>query len=270
MAVPILAADAGVASAGTVPVERADRLQRAVITAASRACPLFASRKRAVLKTKAIREERQRLAREIHEHLAQSAYGVGLLAETAGRLLDRGDREGAADQLRWIEALVREWLAEMRICLFELRPAEVKANGLAGTLRIRLESVEERAGVRATLKVEGDTRPPLDVERELLGIAVEVLNNALKHSQARNVAVVLRQTAEIACLEIADDGVGFDIVAGRAKNRGGLAGIEERAVRIAGRVAIESAPGSGTRARIEVPSRKRLVEPVEVGAHAGS
>ena len=141
----------------------------------------------------------------------------------------------------------------MRLLIFELRPPVLEEEGLAAALQERLQSVEGRVGVATSLAVEGDGRLSPTVEAELDRITQEALNNALKHAQAHQIAVQLRQDEQIVALEIVDDGIGFDL--GTAWSRGGLGlrGMAERAARLGGQLAIDSRPGKGTRVRVEVP-----------------
>lgn len=198
-------------------------------------------------------EARTRLARDLHDSVTQTLFGLTLSAEAASRALAQGEPATAADRLADVRETARQALAELRLIVFELRPA-VDAGagaGLAASLRARLAAVEARAGLATDLSVEGEDRLPPAVEGELERIAGEALNNALKHARARRVAVHLRQTRPTASLAVADDGVGFDPAA--AGGGLGLRGMAERAAGIGASLAIASKPGAGTRIRVEVP-----------------
>jgi signal transduction histidine kinase len=201
----------------------------------------------------AVVEERNRLARDLHDSVTQALYGLTLSAEAAARQFAAGDAETAAAQLRELQETARQALQEMRLLIFELRPAVLEQEGLAAALQARLRTVEGRVGLATALTVEGDGRLPPAVEGELDRITQEALNNALKHAQARRVAVQLRQDERMVALEIADDGVGFDPAATESGGGLGLRGMAERAARLGGRLAVESRPGEGTRVRVEVP-----------------
>ena len=198
-------------------------------------------------------EERNRLARDLHDSVTQALYGLTLSAEAAARQLAAGDADAAEGQLREVRETAQQALQEMRLLIFELRPPVLEAQGLASALQARLAAVEERAGLATALAVVGDGRLPENVEAELDRVAQEALNNALKHARAHRIEVRLRQGERDVALEIADDGVGFD--AGAAGPRGGLGlrGMAERAARLGGRLAVESRPGAGTRVTVEVP-----------------
>jgi signal transduction histidine kinase len=200
----------------------------------------------------AVVEERQRLARELHDSVTQALYGATLYAEAAARQLDAGAVGSAANYLRELRDTAQEALREMRLLIFELRPSVLESAGLAAALRVRLEAVEERAGLAASFEVQGEGVLSLSVEEGLYRIAQEALNNALKHAAARRVAVRLAYEEVRVVLEIKDDGIGF----GReAEESGGLGlrGMAERAAQMGGTLALDSQLGAGTTIRVEVP-----------------
>jgi signal transduction histidine kinase/HAMP domain-containing protein len=197
-------------------------------------------------------EERQRLARELHDSVTQALYGVTLYAEAAARLLSAGDAELASNHLREVRQTAQEALREMRLLIFELRPPVLEEEGLVAALETRLEAVEGRSGLETDFILEGDIRLPTDVEEGLYRIAQEALNNALKHAQAKCIAVKLRQEAQAVTLEVNDDGIGFDPSTAREQGGLGLPGMEERAVGLGGRLAVNSRPGKGTSVKVEV------------------
>jgi len=200
----------------------------------------------------AVVEERQRLARELHDSVAQALYTVTLYAEAARLALAAGKQDVVAHNLHELRSMAREALVDMRVLIFELHPPALKEQGLIAALQARLAAVEARTGLRSELQVQGDERLPLAVEEELYWIAQEALNNVVKHAQAQHVALHLELAAGQACLEVRDDGAGFD--PGQAKQAGGLGlrGIEERVQRIRGELAVTSAPGQGTCVRVTV------------------
>jgi signal transduction histidine kinase len=200
----------------------------------------------------AVLEERQRLARELHDSVTQSLYGVSLQAEAAARALADADTAAVAASLQEIRETTQEALAETRLLLFELRPPLLEQGGLAEALQARLRAVEARAGLVTELHGDGGERLAPETEQELYRLAQEALNNVLKHAHARRVSVRLDVAADRASLEIADDGVGFEPGL-RGGDGFGLPGMRERAERLGGTLKVESAPGAGTRIRAEVP-----------------
>ncbi|NLG85181.1 MAG: sensor histidine kinase [Firmicutes bacterium] len=200
----------------------------------------------------AVMEERNRLARDLHDSLTQAIYSLNLYGEAAGRLLAAGEVQTAAAHLAEIRAAARQALREMRLLVFALRPPALEQEGLVVALGARLEAVEARAGIRAELKAEGIDRLAPAVEEGLYRIAQEALNNILKHAQATQVTVRLVRQGGAVIMEIADDGVGFDPLKGEGQGGLGLSGMAERAAALGGRLSIESAPGGGTVVRVEV------------------
>lgn len=200
----------------------------------------------------AVLEERQRLARELHDSVTQALYGISLQAEAAARALTDGEAEPAAVGLREIRDTTQEAQAEMRLLLFELRPPLLEEQGLAEALRARLRAVEARAGLVTDFDYDGDERLPPETEQELYRIAQEALNNVLKHAHARRVGVRLAVSSDRAALEVADDGVGFEPTTSVAGGFG-LPGMRERARRLGGTLDVESAVGEGTCVRVEMP-----------------
>ena len=200
----------------------------------------------------AVLEERQRLARELHDSVTQSLYSIALYAESARRALADGHIEPATDTLHDIGETTQEALGEMRLLLFELRPPHLDEHGLAGALRSRLQAVEARAGLKTEFDCQGEGRLAPETEQELFRLAQEALNNVLKHAHARHVCVRLDLTGDQVVVEVADDGMGFEPSSPEAEGYG-LPGMRERAERLGGTVEIDSGPGAGTRVRVEVP-----------------
>ena len=113
------------------------------------ALAIDAARLREQAKTSAAAEERNRLARELHDSVTQNLYSVTLYAEAAARLLDSGATDMAAEHLRDLRDTSQEALREMRLLIFELRPMDLQKMGLAGAINARLQAVETRGGMRA-------------------------------------------------------------------------------------------------------------------------
>ncbi len=200
----------------------------------------------------AVLEERQRLARELHDSVTQEIYGVTMFAEAAGRLLQQGNQEQATAHLRDLQASAQEALAEMRLLIYELRPPVLEQVGLEGALHARLEAVEGRSGLETSFVSEGHLDLDREVQENLYSIAREALNNSLKHAHATNLEVKLIASDSTIRLEIIDDGIGFDLSAEQSEGGLGLRGIEERAEKIGAKLSIESHPDAGTRIVIEV------------------
>jgi nitrate/nitrite-specific signal transduction histidine kinase len=202
----------------------------------------------------AILEERQRLARELHDSVTQALYGVTMFAEAAARLLAAGNIALATDHMNELRSTAQEALQEMRLLLFELRPPLLEEEGLVAALQIRLEAVERRSGLATELKIEGDEELSLlpKIEDGLYRITQEALNNALKHAQAKRISIRLSLDPQKVSLEIADDGRGFDPATLRDRAGLGLRGMEERVAQLGACLKIDSQPGQGTKIKVEV------------------
>lgn len=200
----------------------------------------------------AIVEERQRLARELHDSVTQSLYSVTLFVDATRMALVSGNLGDAEKNLNELRNMAREAMLDMRLLIFELHPPILEQEGLVVAIQTRLESVETRSGVETELSVEGERRLPLDMEADLYRIVQEALNNVVKHSMAQKVSVDLEFCDNIFEMEIWDNGVGFD-TAFLADGRGmGLRGMEERVNRIGGKFSIDSSRTVGTKITVEV------------------
>jgi signal transduction histidine kinase len=196
---------------------------------------------------KAITEERNRLARELHDSVTQALYGVTLYSEAVAGQLALGDTDRATEHLSELQDTSQEALAEMRLLIFELRPPILEELGLVAALQARLQAVEGRAGLKTEFKTNIEGRLPSDVEEGFYRISLEALNNALKHAQANNIKVHLHKDDQRINLEITDDGIGFDLASARVGGGMGISAMEERAADLGGRLTVDSIPGSGTR-----------------------
>ena len=200
----------------------------------------------------AVLEERQRLARDLHDSATQSLYAVTMFAEAASRLLKSGEIGQAADHLSEVRDTAQEALREMRLLIFELRPPILEKEGLVAALQTRLEMVEGRSGLEIEFEADKIAKLSPEIEEGFYRIAQESLNNILKHAKARNVTIHLCRDQQKIVMEIADDGIGFDPTTIRGKGGMGLIGMEERAALIGGQLMINSNPIEGTAVRVEV------------------
>ena len=197
-------------------------------------------------------EERQRLARDLHDSVTQSLYSVTLLAEVARRRAQAGDAAATLEQIDRLGDLSQQCLREMRLLVYELRPAMVEEVGLVGALRQRLEAVEQRSGVRVQLTADDDENIPLPMQNELFRVAEEALNNALKHAHASSLTVRLRTADGAVELDIADNGRGFDPDRAALSGGQGLSNMRERVAQLGGRFDIDTAAGQETTIRVHV------------------
>jgi signal transduction histidine kinase len=158
----------------------------------------------------AVMEERSRLARELHDSVSQSLYSLTLFAETGRQLVEKGDLENLRICFSEIVSSSQVILKEMRLLMFDLRPAALEEEGLMGALQKRLDSVEQRSGVKSELHVDGEVKLTRELEEGLYRIAQEALNNSLKYSSAKKVMIHMTFKDETVEMIMSDDGVGFD------------------------------------------------------------
>ncbi len=201
----------------------------------------------------AVLEERQRLARDLHDSVTQSLYSLSLFSRSAREAADDGDTIRLKGSLTELERNTLHTLREMRLLLYELRPADLEQEGLKRAIELRLNAVERRANLQLDVRLGEVVGLSSDQEVDLYHIVVETLNNVIKHAAATRVSLQLTQVDGYLHLRIADDGQGFD----PAQTRGGMGlnNIRERVARLDGRLTISSEPGSGTRLEAVIPYR---------------
>jgi signal transduction histidine kinase len=203
----------------------------------------------------AVAEERSRLSREIHDTLAQGFASVVTHLEAADAVLD-AEPARARGHLRQAETVARASLDEARGLVWALRPATLQDGGLPAALERTISTAG--TGVAAELTISGTPRPlHPEVEVTLLRAAQEALTNARRHAQASRISVTLTYFDDEVSLDVIDDGRGFDpsaVAAPGPAGGHGLAGMRERAERLAGRLEIESAPGEGTAIALSLPA----------------
>ncbi len=204
----------------------------------------------------AVVEERARLARDLHDAVTQSIYSLTLLAEAGLRMLSRGDLQQVQDNQQRINDIAQQTLQDMRLLVYELRPAELKDLGLIGALERRLEVVERRAGIEARLLAVERLALPLELEEELYRIAQEALNNSLKHARATAVNVTIEQDGPYLMLSVQDNGRGFEPLNIDEQSGLGLANIRERAASIGATLSISATPDQGTNISVKVLTGK--------------
>ena len=210
----------------------------------------------AVKQEKAALEERQRLARELHDSLSQALFGIQLGARRARELVER-DHVGAAQQIDYTLKLAEAGQAEMRALIFELRPESLEAEGLVLALERQVEVLRTRYLIEARTVADCEPATSLEVKQALYRIVQEALQNAVKHARARHVDVHLEAGDGAVILAVQDDGVGFDPEV-TFPGHLGLHTMHERALGIAGSLEVVSSPGRGTRIVVRVPSQGNI------------
>ena len=213
---------------------------------------------RARLSEKSIRlgavEERNRLAREIHDSLAQGLTATTLQLESADALLEAGSQpENLRNPLNRALSLTRSNLEEACRSVLDLRAAPLEGQMLSEALSSLVGTWEEENSVGVQFEAVNAAHPlPLRVEVALYRICQEALSNVARHAAARHVTVRLVSTPGNVRLVVEDDGRGYDVTA-VAEDRYGLVGVNERARMLGGVLEIRSSPGEGTRVEVDVP-----------------
>ena len=201
----------------------------------------------------AVMEERQRLARELHDSVTQSLHGSTLMAEAAVRIAATGDLERTRGYLTRLGEISQQALKEMRLLVYELRPLALADVTLVEALQQRLDAVERRAGIEVRLEADEALDLPDTTEETLYRIAQEALNNALQHASPTSVVVSIHVTGEPpeqqVVLEVSDDGAGFDVNALGDQGGIGMASMKERAEKLGGNLVVHSSPGEGTQVK---------------------
>jgi signal transduction histidine kinase len=198
-------------------------------------------------------EERTRIARELHDAVAQKLFSLRLTAEAAATVATR-DPARAAEQVARVAELSGSALRELRSVIDALRPAELVDDGLVATLAKHVDVLDRVHTARVRLDAGILPRLSADVEDAVLRIAQEAMHNALRHGDPSMVTVRLSQVGSTLVLEVIDDGTGFDVqAASRASRRLGLVSMRDRAAGVGGSFSVWSEPGSGTQVRLEVP-----------------
>ena len=198
-------------------------------------------------------EERQHLARELHDSVSQALYGIALGARSARNRLSR-DPPRAVEPLDYILGLAEAALADMRSLILELQPEALEREGLVGALAKRVDAIKGRYGIDVSADLPEEPPIPVDTKQAMYRIAQEALHNVVEHSRAKHASVRLRIDSDAVAMEVVDDGEGFD-PSGSYPDHFGLQSMRERAESRGGGFQVESRPGEGTTVRVRVPSR---------------
>ncbi|WP_348787186.1 sensor histidine kinase [Leifsonia sp. NPDC080035] len=199
--------------------------------------------------------ERERLARELHDTVAQGLSSIQLLLHAAERSTTDAS---ALDALRLARETAATDLAETRRFIRELSPPALDDRSLPAALERLAEQTTRASGVRVDVRVSGDPAPlPMPVETALLRAAQGSLANVVQHAGARSAGLTLSYMEDAVTLDVVDDGGGFDpgSAGDAARHPGsfGLRAMRERAAALGGAVVVESAPGHGTAVAVTLP-----------------
>lgn len=204
-----------------------------------------------------IASERERIAAEMHDGIAQSLFGVSLGLESCKKLAVR-DPGAVVGRLEELQGQLAASMSELRRYIYDLRPAKLRELGLPDAIRCWIKEITTSSGLRATYEVRGQSdRVAGEVESCLYRVAREATTNAVKHANAKHVRVVLEYRADGVTLLVEDDGCGFEVdrALGQAQAGGtnGLTNVRDRVERVGGSFQLTSALGRGTRLLALVP-----------------
>jgi len=196
-------------------------------------------------------EERQRLARELHDSVSQALYGIALGARAAQNAAERNP-QALKEPLEYVLALAEAGIAEMRALIFELRPESLQEEGLVAALARQAAAVRARYELQVEARLEEEPELSLDAKEALYRVAQEAIHNVVKHAEASRVWLTLESRPEAVLLEVQDDGKGFDPTQDFPGHLGQRS-MRERSEAIGAGLTVESAPGQGTRVRVRLP-----------------
>ncbi len=209
--------------------------------------------RRMALQFRAVNDERNRIAREIHDNLAQDILGISVQLELVARLMPAA-AETAKAHLDRARMLVRNSMTEARRYVWDLRSQELQKKDLPTALRDTAKRLTAESNIETVVEVAGPLRPlPAPVETNLLRIGQEAINNAVKHARANRIEVALNFDTRSVRLGVRDDGRGFDPSQQIADGHFGLLGMRERAEQIGGVMSVHSAIEGGTQVAVDVP-----------------
>jgi NarL family two-component system sensor histidine kinase LiaS len=199
----------------------------------------------------AVVEERQRLARELHDAVSQQLFAISMTATAVGRTLDH-DFERARRQIELIEEMASVAQSEMRALLLHLRPVHLEGKRLCQAIPELVDEMMAKVSVAISLDLEQDLPLNMGIENHLFRIVQEAISNTLRHSKATKMDIMLQRRGDSVRLGIRDNGIGFDTQVKKHASYG-MTNMEERVNELGGSLNIASAPGKGTRIEIRVP-----------------
>lgn len=197
-------------------------------------------------------EERQRLARELHDSVSQALYGIALGARTARRRLGDDGPPNVVEPLDYVLSLAEAGLTEMRALIFELRPESIATEGLVAAIGRQVAATQARYGITVEADLCEEPDVAIEAKEAVYRIAQETLHNTVKHARATRVQVGLAYDGANLRLSIRDNGQGFDPT-GEFPGHLGLRSMRERAQGVRGAFEIQSAPGEGTTVSLTIP-----------------
>lgn len=199
----------------------------------------------------AIMEERQRLARELHDAVSQQLFAISMTATAVGRTLEK-DFDKAQRQIALIEEMSAVAQSEMRALLLHLRPVYLEGKGLEQGLQELIKELKVKVPIDIVFEMDPDVQLLKGVENHLFRIVQEAISNTLRHAKAEKMEIRLHRRGDTVRLTLRDDGIGFEMDESKQTSYG-LSNMQERINEIGGSIQFITAPGKGMRIEITVP-----------------
>lgn len=199
----------------------------------------------------AVVEERQRLARELHDAVSQQLFAISMTSTAISRTMEK-DIERAVRQIKLIEEMASVAQSEMRALLLHLRPVHLEGKRLSQGLHELLNEMKAKVPMEITFEMDEDINLVKGIENHIFRIVQEALSNTLRHAKATKMGIKLQQKADWVSLLIRDNGIGFDMDVKKQASYG-LHTMQERVNEIGGSLQILTAPNKGTKIDIRIP-----------------
>lgn len=199
----------------------------------------------------AIVEERQRLARELHDAVSQQLFAISMTATAVGRTLDK-DFGKAQRQVALIEEMSAVAQSEMRALLLHLRPVYLEGKALEQGLRELIRELQIKVPMEITLEMDEGISLVKGIENHLFRIIQEAMSNTLRHAKADRMDIRIQRKQNTVRVTLRDDGIGFEVDE-KKQTSYGLSTMQERVTELGGSIQFITAPGKGTRIEISVP-----------------
>lgn len=201
-------------------------------------------------------EERNRLARDLHDGVKQQVFAAAMQVGAAQALLDK-DTHATKERLNEAEELARQAQTELNSIIHELTPVTLQDKGLVQALKEHVTDWSRVHHITADVNVSGEGALPLEVEQALFRVTQEALSNIARHAEAKNVEIQMEWKKDEVEISLSDDGRGFDVAVAEGKGVG-LRSMGERVETLGGSLSVESMPGRGTSLTARIPISKAV------------
>ncbi|WP_332631162.1 sensor histidine kinase [Halalkalibacter flavus] len=203
------------------------------------------------VKKAAVSEERQRLARDLHDAVSQQLFAISMMTAAIKQTMVKTS-DPSVEQVKMVEKMANTAQAEMRALLLHLRPAHLEGKSLKDGIHQLFNELQEKYGMDVTVTIEENMMIPKGIEDQIFRMVQEAISNVLRHAKATQLELQLRQTNQDLKIKLIDNGVGFDVKSVQ-KNSYGLHTMRERMTEIGGTLQIVSVPNKGTQIEVNIP-----------------